>query len=182
MSIWSFVFNSIARFPLIGPDDDFEAELLLCGQKPIGLFVDFLPNEHVTYSASAIRVLEKIRSDIIVLDRATKAGRLKKQQFGIEDQHGKYFWNFYCQPKHEPDMYETAEWHHAQEEDREPQLPVSKPCGEYFGYSKADIWLFDKGGYASLPKPVANILRKTHDFRRKCRIAQKLNTTPFDLY
>ncbi|MCP4371511.1 MAG: hypothetical protein GY797_25830 [Deltaproteobacteria bacterium] len=174
MGLLKQLFDAISYLPLIGPDDVYEAELLLHGVKPIGLFVDVIqpPDIIEDYSPS----MEKVRNDITNLDIAVSNGILSKQQFTFQGQleGGFSVWNLYCQKGIEQDMAELSELLLANLEKREPRFFIPKDYGEYFGYSNADISLFAKGGYDSLPFIIKDILKSTHGLRVKCRVSKKL--------
>ena len=65
----------------------------------------------------------------------------------------------------------------------DPDAPVSLPkrYGEYFGYRRGDINLFENGGYAALPPLIRGAMEATHNFRIKCRVGDELAISPLKL-
>lgn len=180
MGLFRYIFKSIAELPLIGPDGEYEADLLIHGSKPIGLFVDKTPPQGVLEDVSPI--MDKIRADIFRLDNEVLSGNLSKCSYTSIDNDGMHCrWNYYCQPGLENDMNLLAEQIRADNEGHEPAIPLSKDHGHYFGYKPADIRVFQNGGYESAPPIIRSFLEASHCFRLKCRVSDKLNMSIFDL-
>lgn len=180
MCLSKIFYTIIGYFPLIGPDGQYEADLILNHSKPVCLLVDkHLPAE---MNETISPAMERIRHDINRLDESVGVGSLKKRTFETVDGCGiKGIWNFYCHPEQLNEMQEFLEQISADIDGREPTAPIAKDYGEYFGYSKADIRLFSREGYRSYPSPLREIFEFTHTFRVKCRVATKLGVSPFDL-
>lgn len=160
--------------PLVGPHAGYEAELLLAGKKPVGLFVDKTPPPEIIEDFSAH--MEKVRSDIRTLDKAVREGSLiKHSHSSIDQQRFTWMWHYYCQPDQVQQMLDLCELIAAANENREPNFKPTRQIGEYFGYTKADIRLFNAGGYSSLPWLLSYIMRETHQFRKACRLSNEID-------
>ena len=168
------IYHLLGEFPIVGPDGSYEADLLLAGAKPIGLFVDVRVPPDIVQEITA--PLRKIREDIQRLEKAATEDRLRKHSFSIREERGSIqTWNFYSQPHRQKDMLQLSRQMHADCLGIDAEDPINLDYGFYFGYKNSDITLFANGGYESLPSPLKQIFKASHNFRLQCRLASRLN-------
>lgn len=113
--------------PVIGPHNYIEAELLLAGIKPIGVFDVYSQQQRQTKP-----LFEKLALDQLKLDKAVKNGLLSS--LAIEDEYGQR--KYYCQKGLEPEMQELCDVV------RQKQKPFLR-IAELLGYRKRDAYLFN---------------------------------------
>lgn len=146
--------------------------------KPVGmLMIPNIPDHRIVGE----NIWQAIRDDIERLDLEVVNGRLNKAILEIPPQS---HWanysgqaHFYCQPGKEEVMAKVVDIQDALF--RESEHPDISRLGEYLGYSKADIQMFNRGGYTSRPL-TGWLLRATHDLRKDRRLAQEKVATPYD--
>lgn len=160
-----------SSFPLIGPHQGHERELLLRGIKPVGLFVEY--NYRYESRKLATHEDDEIRKDIALLKSTVSSGHLRSVSFRtVFDDELIQDWHFFCQPDSYDDMCELAAFTHGIVScpNQAPKYPDGRDQGSYLGYRARDISLFQNGGYDSLSWPMRMILKRTHDFRVKAYI------------
>jgi hypothetical protein len=149
----------------MGPHSGYEHELLLSGKKPIGL----IPSAPRDYEGGGPY---RAHSDDIVmrLDSAVAQGRLLKLSLPFHTPDSKtLIANFYGQLDAENDLKNLVDWHNKSWKNQNPPT-LTKDIGEYFGYTKADIRLWQEGGYGEHPLVVRKLLEITEPARRYMRV------------
>jgi uncharacterized protein YuzE len=149
--------NFLAAFPVLGPHESIECELMLAGTKPVA-WLEVLP-DYLTFQNSKA---QKRHNDRKILDRTVAEGRLLTtdiQYINAEDPDRTVITiRFYCQLRKENDMKKAV----AIELEA-----IRKICGleimnderesdngHYFGYRKRDIIFYDKLFRWNLPELV----------------------------
>lgn len=168
------LFAPLGALPLIGPHGGHEAELLLIGAKRMGLLC-------ISHAAEQyLSDHEKHeREEVAHLDRAVEARILSKIAVPIphpDDEPDRTAY-FYCQKGLESELRELAESHRtAWQGGGETDLPHE--IGWYFGYTDADVRLFNSGGYESLPPVARQFMIHTHSWRKAARLASLRHAAP----
>lgn len=161
-----------SSFPIVGPHHGFEAELLVAGKKPIGMFVDLIV-PGVASQDMPPHILQS-RNDIQRLSQMSATGKLISTKFEIDDASGAIqTWHFFCQPGNELEMHEleigTLKAITCPEE--EHPFPQSRDQGAYLGYRDIDIEFFKGGGFHSRNALMGQLLAVTNDRRRRAYVS-----------
>lgn len=160
------LFSRIAaQAPLIAPHFGHEAELLIQGKKPIGLFSD---TPHPSILDIHPNIIEETQSDIQRLMKEVEQGRINFTSFSHDTGEREIRMFFFCQPGLEAEMHELAAGTLSAVSGADTG-PV-RDQGEYLGYRERDIRLFQNGGYSSLPFGVRQVMQWSDEYRRTAYI------------
>ncbi len=150
------VFNSVAgSFPVIGPHDGIEAELMLAGKKPL-TWSPVIPAE--AYEGLTPKMLEgTLAGDFMKLEEGVRQGKLKSMDVvvhryrdfatgEIKNNLKPEIYRHYCQPGKEEDMKRMAAFNQKLFNFEEPDYSLlQKDIGTYLGYRDKDVQLWSRG-------------------------------------
>jgi hypothetical protein len=159
----------VGLLPLVGPHAGEEVKLLLSGTKPIGVFL----YKDYTRCPEEQSFREFILSEIAPLNEACQRGHLSsitQYQAAAPQSDGHDVFVLFCQPGLEQKMNELGQFLASPATRR---LSAGE-IGIYLGYSPSDIWLFERGGYDTLPHGLSWLAKMTHQYRKRCRIEAEL--------
>jgi hypothetical protein len=157
------LFKAISSFPIIAPHKGYEAELILAGVKPFGLFTVFDIDD------LSDPVEKRNRRGIKQMQEAVRLGKLFVVEIPVpeylERQASSGQGYLFYQNGFENDAAAIADWLYRQWSGKDVE-PLPKDIGTYFGYSERDVALWHGCGYRGLG---ASIAPRLYPMMRYCR-------------
>jgi hypothetical protein len=156
----------------LGPHDGHEAELLMAGLKPAGVFAFPLRRKGVEQTFALQERIKQVKADIIALDEYVESSRLCKVSFSTIPEPYKSTTEFHIYAQNHQNHRLSHLTHSILQADRPNAVFYEQ--GTVLGYTRKDVELFVIGGYDALPFPERVFMKLTHDLRKKMRITALL--------
>lgn len=139
-------FNAVARhLPVIGPHHTIEAELMLGGLKPL----TWVPVHDDSLTFDQHPDMQREHEGRKSMDAAVARGQLSSVDVIIRpEQPGakEHTIRHYCQIGKEANMLLLARFNQKMFNREKPDVSLEKDIGDYLGYRKQDIWLWQNLG------------------------------------